>query len=543
MLTTWSRRRRLTALMAASASLALAAGSLQASAQTTGSQQSDAQAAQSQQSEEKTTITWGKPSEVISTDPHLSGDGTSWTVYYLIYDQLMGTNDNLEPAAGLAESWEQTSPTSYVFNLRKNAKFSNGRPVTADDVVGSIERLLDPELGAAWGKQLKAIDKVVAEDEHTVRIELSEPLTPLLSILSVATTSILPMKELNEGSFDPSTEMMGSGPFMVEEHLQDESWTLARNPHYWREGHPKADQLVIRMMPDPTTRIAALREGRVDFATFENPDTPRLLANVPNVDVHVQQTPNYFRLDVSALEEDSPFTDARMREALSYAIDRDRIVEFVFGGESNPEYLVPATFDPPAACREHPSYTMPREERLEHARQLVKEAGAEGEEVGIIASSVLATYPLIAQVLAQDLQAIGLQPKIEQIPTAAWYDRVFVEDTDFDLAVSWFAGYSDPAMVMNWWAPGAASAYAGFLIPVEEYSQVMDEVRSLPPGPERDQAMSRACEIVYEQANILPIVNKPDYIGYRSDLIQPKFSDVEGNFDVLKYAEEFTRKN
>ena len=93
------------------------------------------------------------------------------------------------------------------------------------------------------------------------------------------------MKELSEGSFDPTKAMLGSGPFMVKEHLQDESWTLEKNPNYWREGHPKIDRLVIRIMPDDTTRIAGLREGRVDFATFENPDTPRLLKGVPNVDV------------------------------------------------------------------------------------------------------------------------------------------------------------------------------------------------------------------------------------------------------------------
>jgi peptide/nickel transport system substrate-binding protein len=67
-------------------------------------------------------------------------------------------------------------------------------------------------------------------------------------------------------------------------------------------------------------------------------------------------------------------------------------------------------------------------------------------------------------------------------------------------------------------------------------------VRSLPNGPEREAAMSRACEIVYDQANIIPLVNKPDYIAYRRDLIEPKFAKLEGNFDVLKYAEEFTRK-
>jgi peptide/nickel transport system substrate-binding protein len=78
--------------------------------------------------------------------------------------------------------------------------------------------------------------------------------------------------------------------------------------------------------------------------------------------------------------------------------------------------------------------------------------------------------------------------------------------------------------------------------PVEEYGEVMAKVRNLPDGPERQQAMARGCQIVYDQANLLPLVNKPDYIAYRSDLIQPKFGKIEGNFDVLKYAEEFTRK-
>ncbi len=490
----------------------------------------------------ETAITWGKPSEVISTDPHLSGDGTSWTVFYLIYDQLMGVTDDLKPAPGLAESWEQVSPTLYRFKLRRNAAFSNGRPVTSADVVGSLKRLLDPKLGASWGRQLRSIKEVVAEGDHGVRIELSEPLTPLLSILSVATTSILPMKEIQEGSFDPAKGMLGSGAFMVKEHLQDESWTLERNSHYWREGHPKIDRLVIRIMSDDATRIAALREGRADLATFENPDTPRLLKGVPNVEVVIQQTPNYFRLDVSALQQSSPFRDDRLRKALAYAIDRERMVQIIFGGESKPEYLVPSAFDPPPACREHPSYRLPRAERVKIAKDLVKEAGAENQKVTIIASPVLVTYPLIAQVLQRDLREIGLQPEIQQVPVAEWYKRVFSKDPDFNLAVSWFAGYGDPAIVMNWWAPGAGTAYVGMLKPVAEYTDVMSKVRSLPNGPERRKAMERACEIVYEQANIIPLVNKPDYVAYRKDLIQARFAKLEGTFNVLKYAPEFTRR-
>src|SRR5215469_6241062 len=119
---------------------------------------------------------------------------------------------------------------------------------------------------------------------------------------------------------------------------------MARNPHYWRHGQPKADNLVIRIMADDATRIAALREGRIDFATFENPDTKRLVQGVPNAEVFVQKTPNYFRLDVSALQQNTIFRDNRVRTALDYAIDRQQIVDIVFGGESSVEYPVPAEF-------------------------------------------------------------------------------------------------------------------------------------------------------------------------------------------------------
>ena len=104
---------------------------------------------------------------------------------------------------------------------------SNGRPVVAADVVGSLKRVLDPETAAFWAVQLGTIKEIVADDDHTVRVVFERPHTPFLAAVSMITTSILPMKELNEGTFDPKAEMLGSGPFMVKEHLQT-------NPGRWR---------------------------------------------------------------------------------------------------------------------------------------------------------------------------------------------------------------------------------------------------------------------------------------------------------------------
>lgn len=485
-------------------------------------------------------ITWGKPSEVLSTDAHLSADGTSWAMYYLVYDTLVTTTDDLKISPGLAESWEQPTPTTYIFKLRKNAAFSNGRPLTSEDVVGSLKRLVDPKLGSYAGRQIGDVKSVVALDDHTVKLELEQPNTAVLSVLSVSMTAIYPMEELENGTFDPTKEMLGSGPFMVAEHRQDESWTLVRNPHYWRQGYPIVDKLLVRIIQDDTARLAALRDGSVDVANFENPDSATLLKGIVNVEPIVQKTTNYFRLDVSALQDNSPFKDIRVRRAMALALDRQRIVNAVFGGESAVDYVVPQAFGKPV-CRDHQDYVTPREERIALARELLQEAGAKDLKVGIVASSVLVTFPLIAQVMKASLADVGIEAEVQQIPVADWYQRVFSAKTDFDLALSWLAGYSDPTQILSNWNPEWVGWSAGFMKPNAEYNNTVNEVRQLSDGPERDRAIEKACQIIYDQANILPLISKPDYIGYRKDKINARFSAIEGNFNTLKYITEFSR--
>ncbi len=487
------------------------------------------------------TISWGKPTEVISFDPHVSGDGASWSLFHLIYDQLLSTDDSFRLAPGLAESWEELSPTSYRFHLRSSATFSNGRPVTAHDVVGNFMRLIDPESGGVWGKQLGEIEAIEAEDEHTVRFDLAQPNAVFLKVLPLTTYSILPMQELDDGTFNPSMELLGSGPFMVTEHLQDESWTLARNPHYDREGHPLIDELIVRILPDDNARIAALRDGRIDLATFANPDTPLLLAGVPNVEVVVQNTTNFFRLDISAIEEASPFSDLRVRQAAHYALDRDAISQIVFGGDAVVDYPVPTGlgYD---ACRNDPFYVLPREERLARARALLEDAGATGARVGVIGSSTLMTYPLIAQVVQSSLNEAGFDAFVEQIPAAEWYARVFAPETDFDLAVSWFAGYTDPAIVLFWWTTAGMTGWAnGYTVVDERIDALVAQARSLNDGPERDVALAEVCALINENSNVLALVNKPDYVAYRTDLIAARIGTNEATFNNLKYADEFSR--
>ena len=142
------------------------------------------------------TIVWGKKLEATLLDPATSILASSWELLHVVYDGLTDTDENMEAIPGLAESWEVSADgTQYVFKLRQGIKFSNGRDVTPDDVIGSLQRMMDPKTGSFFRLQLGNVKSMSSSDSRTVTIELEEPYAPLLTALSSSMASIIPMKE------------------------------------------------------------------------------------------------------------------------------------------------------------------------------------------------------------------------------------------------------------------------------------------------------------------------------------------------------------
>lgn len=486
------------------------------------------------------TLTWGKPAEITGFDVHVAGTVASWEMYQMVYETLLTADEELGLQPGLAESWEQNSDTSYTLTLREGAAFSNGRAVTADDVIGSFERIKNPEVASYWSFQLGDIAKMEAVDDRTVTVELAAPQATFLPALAHITAAILPMQELRDGSFDPVQEMLGSGPFMVMEHKQDESWTLKANPHYWREGYPLAETLEVPIIPDESARIAAIRDGRIDFTTFENPDVQQMLGSISSVEIQPQQTTNYYRLDVNALKEDSPFSDKRVRQAMNLALDRDAINDFVFAGTSAPDYPVPAAFGKDA-CRDLDTYALPREERLERARSLLEEAGTTAPEVALTLSSANPVLGRIGQVVQQSLSEAGFEVEINQVPTAEYLQKVFT-DGDFDFSASWLAGYTDPGMVIKWWDPNFAVWNLAFHENVPELSQKLQDLAGVSDPAARDTALTEICTMIDDGANILALVGKSDYVVYRDDQVAVKVSERSGSANTYQHIADFDPK-
>lgn len=481
-------------------------------------------------------LVWGKPAEADILDPTLIGSGAASELLNLTYERLVDLDGNLKVIPKLAESWQQTSSTTYVFNLRKGVKFSNGREMTVADVVGSLKRVMDPKTSALWSSQL-GIRDVVASGREQVKVTLTRPRASFLAALAASQAAVLPMKELDAGTFDPKKELLGTGPFKVTARSQGESWTFVRNPYYWQPGLPRIEKLTIRILPEDAARIAALRDGSIDFTTFENPDSLRLLKGQANVKTVTQTTTDFYRVDVNA--KSSIFRDDRLRQALALSIDRDAVRNVALGGIGMPTAAVSPVFQGMCDPAQVP-FAKPDTLR---ARQLVDAAGAAGKTVEILTAAQVPMASQIAQVIQQNLARTGLKVRIVQLDGGALLKRGYTGKTaNFDLVVGWLFGYADPSMVVTWWNPGLADFTKAWMKPDAQTNDLIEKSSTAAPGSDRTSLLRDICSRIAQDANMIPLVSKDAIAAFRTDKVSAVIPPVEGYGIPLRQLAEFRAK-
>lgn len=262
----------------------------------------------------------------LTLDPRLASETTSYRLNDLLYDGLVRLNENLLPVPALAASWEQSDPLTITFKLREDAKFHDGSPVLASDVVFTYQTMLDPELKARSRSLYTPIKAIEAVDDHTVKFTLSVPYAPLFSYLDLG---IVPQKlvEANpEFGFSP----VGSGPFRLESWERGAKITLVANEDYFG-GKPRYDRLEFPIVPDSTARTQALEAGDLDliYSPMAPGDINRLAAD--SRFAHVT-TPSVTFVYVNFNTADPLLSDPKMRVALSKLIDQETIIAQIYGG-------------------------------------------------------------------------------------------------------------------------------------------------------------------------------------------------------------------
>lgn len=287
-----------------------------------------------------TILNVGLDVDAGTMDPRLARDTSAARMQDLLFNGLVRLNPQLEPQPDLALSWDYTSPTKLVVELRPDVVFHDGQPFTAEDVVYTYTSLLDPEFEAPRSALYSPISDVTAVNPLTVEFTLSQPYAPLLQYLDLG---IVPRGAAEELGPEFGNQPIGTGPFRLESWSKGEKIEVVANDRYFR-GKPNVDGLSIRIIPDNTVRLLALESGDLDF--IHSPVPPQDLERLGNSDnLVVEQTTALGYTYLNLNTQDPALSDVRVRQALAHLTDRDAISELLFYGMDQPgqSFLLPNT--------------------------------------------------------------------------------------------------------------------------------------------------------------------------------------------------------
>jgi len=383
-----------------------------------------------------TTLTLGVDQEVVGLDPNLVTAFSSFRRVDFLYNKLVRYNDKLEIEPDLAESWEYQDPRTITFHLRRGVKFHDGTELTSDDVKFTLERVLDPATRSPGRSFIDVVKQVEAPDRYTVRLKLNLPLASLLSGLSSANLSIV-SKAAVQRFGDLQRNVVGTGPYMLAEWTPDNFMRLVRNPDYFRRGLPKIDTIIIRVIPDQASLLAGVRSGSLDMATINQGAV--ITAAKREAGVVVLQKAGLNLRIFSYNTTRAPFTDPRVRYALSWAIDRQAIVntaEFGYATISGP---VPASTPWALPLSKLPSYAAD----VQRAKQLLADAGyPNGFSTRIVTSPTYEGGSAVAQVIQEQLRAVGVTATLDTVEWGTYINRWVARD--FDTMIELRGGDPDP---------------------------------------------------------------------------------------------------
>ena len=442
--------------------------------------------------------------KVDTLDPAQNSVNESIWLDQNIYSRLLqpnSTGTGLLP--DLATSWDTSkNGLSYTFHLRPDAEFSNGMPVTAQDVVYSINR--SRNLAGGWGFLLTAVKKVTAPDTHTVVVKLSQPHAPLLADLAMYAYSVVPESLVKAQGKAFWQHPVGSGPFMVTSYNPDSEVDLARNPHFYGT-KPNISKVKILIVPNDNTRVLMLESKKVDV--IENP--PGNLVNqidkTPGLSVQLYPST---RVDFIQLDQHfKPFKNLYVRQALNYAIDRNAIVKLAYQGHA----IAGASFMPyrmkfwNAGLKPYPFNPA-------KAKQLLAKGGyPHGFTTFLITVSGDVAGQAEAVVVKSELAAVGITVNIQSYELLTAYAK---EDNGHSQMGEryWTNDIIDPDEVATFGADchGGANAFNSYWCDTPTINLV-NQGRSELNDAKRQQMYYQIQQIVYQQT---PFV-VTDYSPYR----------------------------
>ncbi|RXT42770.1 ABC transporter substrate-binding protein [Bradyrhizobium betae] len=352
--------------------------------------------------------------------PMLARVNPEYLVTELLYSNLTRLKPDMTVEPDLAISWEPNETrTEWTFKLRPGVTFHDGSPLTSEDVVATINAILDPKTASPGRTNVGPIKEVAAIDALTVKFTLSGAYADLPVALTYLNARIVPAKVIASDLASLSTTANGTGPFKLVSYEPDRKIVVERNGAYYDPTRPYLDRVELLVYPDRTAEASAMMSGEIDLLLTTTPGEYERLVKASGV--KALRTPSGQFLNINLGCDQKPFNDIRVRQALALAVDREATVGFVAGGYGTPGN------DTPLNSAYHFYKNIPiKKPDVAKAKQLLAEAGyPNGIDLTLIASDRPATRTQLGVAVREMAAAAGFRINVQTMPHATYLDQVW----------------------------------------------------------------------------------------------------------------------
>ena len=450
--------------------------------------------------QDASSLSIGLSYDVTTLDATMQYDAQTINVYGNIYDTLLtkvwAEDGSFTVQPYLAESITNLDDTTWELKLRQGVTFHNGDPFTGDDVKFTVERVLDPAVASPQFSNISGYDHVEVIDPSTVHIITKGPF-PLVPI-TLCNLRIVPMKYFNDnGAEHVAGNPIGTGPYSFVEWVKGDHVTLAANPNYWN-GAPSIQNVIFHVIPEDSTRIAALQTGNADLILTVPPINEPELTSSPDLTVAKTEIERISWIELQSLADSGrPTASVQVRQAICYALDRDALIQGLLLGEGTKV----ATMLTPKHVGYSPDIAG-YEFDLDKAKSLLSEAGyTDGVDLEFMVGTGGQNKEL-AEAIAGQLGEAGFNVNINLVESAV-------------LLSSW-QGHDFGDMILATWTSNTFDA-DGTLYPLfhsgtvwsnynnPQVDQLLDQARSLLDTAERTPLYKQAVQILQDEAAGVPL--------------------------------------
>lgn len=466
--------------------------------------------------EESNSLKIGWTAEPDSISPFIAYSISSTEIFKLVYDPLVGFDNDLEPKGRLAKDWKVSEDNlTWTFNLRKDVKWHDGEPFTSKDVKFTYETLKESGLGLYAGS-LKGISSIETPDDYTVVLKTEEPKANMLQM----TTPILPEHIWKDVSIEelgawPNEKPIGTGAFRFEEWKKGEFIKLSTNDDYFYQ-KANIDELVFVLYANNDTMVQSLRKAEIDGSININQNQVKPLSAEDSIDVVAATTNGFTELALNTWSDSKSkgnplLKDKSIRQAISYAIDKEKIINVAYSGQGTPgTTLIPPSLD---FWHYEPSDSELRNFDPKQAMKMLDDAGykdTDGDEIRESSEGEKLSFRLYlradtseevraGQMISSMLKEVGIGTEIETVDDGLLSDRIY-DNADFDMFIWSWGTDADPTTILNVMTGGEIGNLSDSYYSNSKYDELFEKQSTLVDRDARQKVVYDMQKILYEEA-------------------------------------------